>query len=144
VADVAHPYHKLVEMGDSWLVLSPKVRVLEPSRKLVRDTDFVAGEFNVATGHYVGGIDWLDDKTLILAERAGAEAEQQGPVWVADLGAADSGLKPATPAQMAALEERPYAYPMEKGSSDRFKVTVRSWQEQGKAPSEELTVAPLK
>ncbi|NPV69391.1 MAG: hypothetical protein HPY55_01940 [Firmicutes bacterium] len=132
---VADGSHKLIDVADFSSVLSPKVRVLDETGKVVR-------EFDMAKGHFIGDIEWLDENTLVLGERK--SAQEDGPAWVAGLQSTGDGLKPAAPAQAAILKDRPDTYPMPKrGSSSKFKVTVRSWQDQGKAPSEELIITPV-
>ncbi len=131
---VAAGNHKLVETGDMYFLLSPTVRVIDASGKVVR-------QFSVPQGHLAGQIAWLDDETLVIKEMKDLE-DREGPVWLARTG---GEMRPATVDEARALERDPYPpYPMSKGASERFKVEVRSWQDQGKAPSQEIIITSAK
>lgn len=128
---VADGQHEILETEAMSDILSPKVRVLTADGGLV-------DEFMVPEGHLVRDVIWLDGETLLLGTATGTQG--WGLAFQARIGGA---VEPADPDQQRILEEgvsRPY--PMAKGSSESYRVETRHWQDEGKAPCEELVIIP--
>ncbi|MGE5485476.1 MAG: hypothetical protein ACM3X4_10705 [Ignavibacteriales bacterium] len=129
---VAAGDYRTVEAGDSYMVLSRNIRVITSEGKVLR-------EIALPQGCLVGAVAWIDDESLVLRESTDAQ-DVSGPIWFARV---SGELRQASPGEAQAFDREQRPYPMAKGRSDRFEVSVRTWQDPGKAPSEELIVAPL-
>ncbi|MEW6242942.1 MAG: hypothetical protein AB1497_01465 [Bacillota bacterium] len=129
---VADGSHRTDINGESWSILSPRIRVISASGEIVE-------ELVLPDGQLADNLAWLDEKSLVISTRTAAE--EYGPTWTVTLG---SGFKKATPEQSRVFEERIFPYPMDKGTSSRYSVEIRFWQDPGKAPTEELIITPLK
>lgn len=128
---VADGSHKMMESGDFYVVLSQKLRIASSNGSVVKDA-------SVPQGRLVGDIAWLNSTTLVARERK--SVSEAGLSWVVGL---DGVFAAAQPAQAAVLSE-PLSYPMPKGSSSAYTASVRGWQDQGRAPSQELIIMPKK
>ncbi len=123
--------YRMVETGDSYMILSGNVRIVTSEGRVLR-------EIHLPRGHAVGEMAWLDDESLVLREMKDGQ-DMSGPVWFARM---DGEVRPAETDEARAFEIDPWQYPMPKGRSGRFTVGVRSWQDPDKPPSQELAITP--
>jgi hypothetical protein len=122
---VASGNHKITFVSDFEYVLSQRVRVINAKGDMVK-------ELSLATGQYAGDVEWLMPESLVVRG-----SQDAGTGWVMDLSGA---VRRATAAEMEAFHQAGIPYPMPKGNSETFQVTVRNVQEQDGTASDEVRV----
>ena len=122
---VASGNHKVTFVSDFEYVLSQRVRVVDVKGATVK-------ELSLAAGQYAGDVAWLRPDSLVVR---GSQEASTG--WVMDL---SGTVRHATAVELDALAQIARPYPMAKGSSAMFEVTVRNLQGQGGTASEEVRI----
>ncbi len=124
--------HKRVDLGESTIVLSPQVRVLD-------NTGSPLALIEMVSGRLAGAIGWYDEHTLVIGE--GESVTETFPVWTATL---DGEMRRATASEAEVLQHSAVPFPMERGESAEFSVQHESWHEQGSPPQHEIHIRALR
>lgn len=126
VYKVASGDYKTTFVSDFEYVLSRHLRVVDTQGKTVKD-------LSLPRGQYAGDVAWTGPDSLVMRESP--DSKTSG--WVIDL---PGTSRRATEADLQSLALSAAPYPMPKGNG-AFAVTVRSVQQQGAAPAEEILIA---
>ncbi len=126
VYKVASGDYKTTFVSDFEYVLSQRLRVVDTQGKTVKD-------LSLPKGQYAGDVAWTGPDSLVTRE----SPDEKASGWVIDL---QGTSRRATEADLQHLALRATPYPMPKGTG-AFAVTIRSVQQQGGAPAEELLIA---
>lgn len=123
--------HQIAQWAETMLTLSPKIGILDRNGNKLSSV-------TVPGGRLAGDIAWINETTFAFGELKGLS--ERGLAWVATGGK----VTQATEEQAAYLDRRATPFPMPKGKSNEFEVTLRNWQHNGETPSEELTITRIK